>query len=72
MKFLRLITNLEKLEKIDASLIWAVRYQSQPRGPVEITLFKLAKWVAVPSISESLFTPMGLSNRAQIFVLGGS
>jgi len=60
MKFLRPITNPEKLEKIDASLSWVVRYQSQPRGPVEITLFKLAKWVAVPSISESLLTPMGL------------
>ena len=53
-KLLRQITDFKKVDRINESLSWAVRSQLKPRRPVEITLFKLAQWVAVPAKSESL------------------
>lgn len=58
MKHLHRITNLKELEKIDETLSWTVDYQLKHRGRMEITLFKLAGWVAVPVISEKFFTPI--------------
>lgn len=64
-KLLRPITSPEQIDKIDESLSWAIRCQMKPRWTKEITLFKLAQWVAVPAISESLITPVEQERRQQ-------
>ncbi len=47
-KILRPIKNPEQLNKIDESLSWAIRYHIKRNTAVEVTLFKLTEWVAVP------------------------
>ncbi|MCU0534837.1 MAG: hypothetical protein MUD14_13180 [Hydrococcus sp. Prado102] len=70
-KFLRPITSPEQIDKIDESLSWAVRCQMKPRWTFEITLFKLAQWVAVPAISEILLDPMVQEKRQQTLLSCG-
>ncbi len=70
-KLLRPITSPEQIDKIDESLSWAVRCQMKPRWSEEITLFKLAQWVAVPAISESLITPMVQERLQRTFLARG-
>lgn len=65
------ITDLEELDKVDEILSWAVRHKVEPRRSVEITLFKLPEWVAVPVISESLITPIVREQLQQTFMALG-
>lgn len=65
------ITDLEKLDKLDEILSWAVRHQIKPRWSIEITLFKLPEWVAVPVISESFITPIVQEQLQQTFMALG-
>jgi hypothetical protein len=43
----------------------------KPRWTLEITLFKLAQWVAVPAISEILLDPMVQEKRQQTLLTCG-
>lgn len=70
-KLLRPITSPEQIDKIDESLSWAIRCQLKPRCTEEITLFKLAKWVAVPTISESLVASIEKERRQQTLLAHG-
>ncbi|AFZ15640.1 hypothetical protein Cri9333_4877 (plasmid) [Crinalium epipsammum PCC 9333] len=57
-KVLHLITVPEKVARINESLSLAVRSQLKPRDPLEITLFKLAEWVAFPATRKTLINPI--------------
>ncbi len=54
---IQLITNAQELDKIEEILSWAIRSQVKPRHRLEIILFKLPEWVAVPISYEDYLTP---------------
>ncbi|OKH29944.1 hypothetical protein NIES2119_31735 [[Phormidium ambiguum] IAM M-71] len=70
-KYLHQITVSEKADRINESLSWAVRSQLKSRDSVEITLFKLAEWVAVPATREIMINPMLQEHLQRTFLAHG-